>query len=104
MPESRLTKGTDEPEENPDSIGIEGAMKYLGDIQVQLDEVSCLAIAELLQSPSMGEFTREGFLNGWRSTGCVCFFALSTCLYTYLSTYYPSITHRVSNKGEANML
>lgn len=80
---------TDEPEENPDNIGIEGAMKYLGDIQVQLDEVSCLAIAELLKSPSMGEFTREGFLNGWRSTGCVYF---STFLLpTYLSIYSPTI-------------
>lgn len=42
-------------------------MRYLGDINVELDEVTCLAIAELLKSPTMGEFTREGFLNGWRS-------------------------------------
>lgn len=40
-------------------------MDFLGDIGVQLDEVTCLAIAELLKSPSMGEFTREGFLRGW---------------------------------------
>ncbi|KAI9930479.1 Scaffold-type E3 ligase [Aspergillus wentii] len=60
----------DDPEENPDGIGIEGAIKYLGDINVQLDEVACLGIAELLKSPSMGEFTREGFVNGWRTSGC----------------------------------
>ncbi|KAL4955015.1 Cullin binding-domain-containing protein [Aspergillus filifer] len=60
----------DSPEENPDTIGIEGAMRYFSDIKVELDEVTCLAIAELLQSPSMGEFTREGFLNGWRSVQC----------------------------------
>ncbi|RWQ94660.1 Cullin binding-domain-containing protein [Paecilomyces variotii] len=60
----------DAPEENPDSIGIEGAMKYLGDIQVDLDEVCCFGIAELLKSPSMGEFTREGFIEGWRTAGC----------------------------------
>ncbi|PWY69136.1 defective in cullin neddylation protein 1 [Aspergillus heteromorphus CBS 117.55] len=59
----------DSPTDNPDGIGIEGAMKYLADIQVELDEVTCLGIAELLKSPSMGEFTREGFLNGWRATG-----------------------------------
>lgn len=59
----------DAPEENPDSIGIEGAMKYLGDIQVDLDEVCCFGIAELLKSPSMGEFTREGFIEGWRTAG-----------------------------------
>lgn len=44
-------------------------MKFLGDIHVQLDEVTCLGIAELLKSPSMGEFTREGFVNGWKSVG-----------------------------------
>lgn len=44
-------------------------MKYLGDIHVQLDEITCLGIAELLKSPSMGEFTRENFLAGWRAVG-----------------------------------
>ena len=57
----------DDPEDNPDGIGIEGSMKFLGDIQVQLDEVACLGVAELLKSPSMGEFTRESFVTGWRS-------------------------------------
>lgn len=42
-------------------------MRYLADINVELDEVACLAIAELLKSPSMGEFNREGFLEGWKS-------------------------------------
>lgn len=69
MDGTQLTNLKDDPEENPDGIGIEGAMKFLGDIQVQLDEVACLGVAELLQSPSMGEFTRDGFIAGWRSTG-----------------------------------
>lgn len=57
----------DDPEDNPDGIGIEGSMQFLSDIQVKLDEVACLGVAELLKSPSMGEFTREGFVTGWRS-------------------------------------
>lgn len=61
-----LIYNADAPDENPDGIGIEGAMKYLESIQVKLDEVVCLAISELLQSPSMGEFTRENFVNGWK--------------------------------------
>lgn len=44
-------------------------MKFLEAIQVQLDEVACLGIAELLKSPSMGEFTRTGFVDGWKSVG-----------------------------------
>lgn len=59
----------DAPNDNPDDIGIEGAMKYFGALHVQLDEVACLAISELLKSPSMGEFNREKFVNGWKSVG-----------------------------------
>jgi len=60
----------DDPADNPDGIGIEGTMKYLGDIQVRLDEVACFGVAELVKSPSMGEFTREGFVEGWRASSC----------------------------------
>ncbi|KAK2745383.1 Scaffold-type E3 ligase [Myotisia sp. PD_48] len=60
----------DDAQNNPDEIGINGAMKYLNDIQVKLDEVACLAVAELLQSPSMGEFTREKFVEGWKTLNC----------------------------------
>lgn len=59
---------TDDPEDNPDGIGIDGAMKFLEDIQVQLDDVSCLAVFEMCQCPSMGEFAREGFVEGWKSS------------------------------------
>jgi len=55
---------------NPDSIGIEGVMKYFSDIKIELDEVACFGIAELLKSPTMGEFTREGFVEGWKLVGC----------------------------------
>lgn len=58
----------DDPADNSDGIGIEGTMKYLGDIQVRLDEVACFGVAELVKSPSMGEFTREGFVEGWRAS------------------------------------
>lgn len=34
---------------------------------MQLDELAHLAICELLQCPSIGEFERDGFVAGWRS-------------------------------------
>lgn len=43
-------------------------MKFLGNIQVQLDEVACLGVFEMCKSPSMGEFTREGFVEGWKNS------------------------------------
>jgi DCN1-like protein 1/2 len=57
----------DNPKAAPDKIGIEGAQKYLTDLNVELDEVAHLAICDLLQCPSIGEFDREPFVSGWRS-------------------------------------
>ncbi|EXJ56070.1 hypothetical protein A1O7_09001 [Cladophialophora yegresii CBS 114405] len=57
----------DNPRDAPDKIGIEGAQKYLTDLDVELDEVAHLAICDLLQCPSIGEFDREPYVSGWRS-------------------------------------
>lgn len=40
-------------------------MKYLGDLDVKIDEITCLGVAELCKCPAMGEFTRDGFIDGW---------------------------------------
>ncbi len=53
--------------EDPDKIGIEGSMRYLADLGVNLDEVVVLAILTELGAPTMGEFTREGFVHGWQN-------------------------------------
>lgn len=42
-------------------------MRYMADLQLNLDDVATLAIAEALSSPTMGEFNREGFVQGWKS-------------------------------------
>ena len=57
----------DNAAEEPDKIGIEGSMRYLTDLGVKLDEVVVLAILTELAAPTMGEFTREGFVNGWQN-------------------------------------
>lgn len=53
--------------ESPNTIGIEGASKYLEDLDVKLDEVAHLALCEMLQCPSIGEFDRDAFVSGWRN-------------------------------------
>lgn len=40
-------------------------MRYLGDLGVKLDEAAVLAVITELSAPTMGELTREGFINGW---------------------------------------
>lgn len=37
----------------------------MGDLRVDLEGVGITVVSELVQSPSMGEITREGFEKGW---------------------------------------
>lgn len=55
----------DDATNEPGRIGMEGVMKYFEAIDVALDDVSFVVAFELLEAPSMGEFSREGFVNGW---------------------------------------
>ncbi|MCJ1238822.1 Scaffold-type E3 ligase [Varicellaria rhodocarpa] len=50
-----------------DLLGVEGTIKYLGDLGIQLDEVAVLAVLTELAAPTMGELTRQGFLDGWKN-------------------------------------
>ncbi|KAH0602825.1 uncharacterized protein H6S33_008475 [Morchella sextelata] len=54
----------------PNIIGVNGAMRYLQDIGIGLEEPTVLVVAELLKAPTMGEFAREGFVDGWKACGC----------------------------------
>lgn len=67
------------------TINVNGAMRYLQDIDIGLEEPTILVIAELLQAPTMGEFAREGFVDGWKTSG----YPLYLYLYLYL---YPTPT------------
>lgn len=49
-----------------DVIGVDGTMRYLGDLGVKLDDVVVLAILTELSAPTMGELTRDGFVGGWK--------------------------------------
>ena len=42
-------------------------MRYLTDLGVKLDEVVVLAVLTELGAPTMGEFTRDGFISGWQN-------------------------------------
>lgn len=57
----------DDPKNEPDKIGFDGVMKYLGDLNVSLDDATVMAIFELVNAPAMGEISREGFVAGWQN-------------------------------------
>ena len=42
-------------------------MQYLAELGVKLDEPVLLVILAELDAPTMGEFSREGFVQGWTS-------------------------------------
>ena len=37
----------------------------MNDLNVRLDDLSVFIVGEVLQCPTMGEITREGFVQGW---------------------------------------
>lgn len=49
----------------PDAIGVDGTMSYLQHLEVDLEGLESLAALEIIQAPTMGEISREGFVNGW---------------------------------------
>ncbi|CAE6470772.1 unnamed protein product [Rhizoctonia solani] len=57
---------------DPDSpnIGINGTIQWCEDLGVDPEDVSLLAVACELKSPTVGEWTRSGFVDGWKRLGC----------------------------------
>ena len=52
--------------DEPDLVGVDGTMSYLQHLEVDLEGMDSLAVLEIIQAPTMGEITREGFVSGWQ--------------------------------------
>jgi DCN1-like protein 1/2 len=48
---------------------MNGMMKYLTDLGLSPDHITVLVLSELVQSPTLGEITRQGFTTGWAAHG-----------------------------------
>jgi DCN1-like protein 1/2 len=44
-------------------------MQYLTDLGLDLEKADILVPMEIVQSPGMGEMTKDGFVNGWKIIG-----------------------------------
>jgi len=53
-----------------DSIAIDGTLKLCKDLGVDPEDVVMLAVAYELKSPSVGEWTRTGWVDGWKKLDC----------------------------------
>ncbi|KZM27481.1 hypothetical protein ST47_g1353 [Ascochyta rabiei] len=63
-------KYREDPTGEPDAIGVEGTMSYLPQLEVDLEGMESLAALEIIQAPTMGEISRDGFVNGWLERDC----------------------------------
>lgn len=62
-------KYRDDPKNTPDEIGVEGTGTLLEELNIDLSDVGALVFSELVQSPSLGTITREGFVDGCSDAG-----------------------------------
>lgn len=62
---TRLTKRTTGPEDDQDQITIDGSMRYLQDLDVELEEPVVFALLVELGAPTIGELSRQEFVEGW---------------------------------------
>lgn len=51
--------------QSPDTVGVEGTMRYFSDLDVDLEGLDSFVAFEVVQAPTMGDITRDGFVNGW---------------------------------------
>jgi len=54
----------------PDSITVDGVTRFCKDIGVDMEDVAFLVMAWQLRAASMGEFTKEEFIDGFTKLGC----------------------------------
>lgn len=62
-------KYCEDTKSHPDTIKIDGTMKYLGDLAIPLESIAILVIFEMVKSPTMGEIPRAEFVQGWTQHG-----------------------------------
>lgn len=55
----------DDAANSPDVIGPDGSMAYFEKLGVDVEGLEVLAVLEVIQAPTMGEISRDGFVDGW---------------------------------------
>ena len=63
-----------------DDITVVGTIKLCEDLEVDPEDVVLLAVAYELKSPRVGEWSRRGWVDGWKSLSCDSVTSMRTCL------------------------
>jgi DCN1-like protein 1/2 len=60
-----------ESTDEEDKTGVNGTMRYLQDLGLNLESAEILVPLEIVQAPALAEMSKEGFVEGWKTVGCV---------------------------------
>ncbi|KAF4632827.1 hypothetical protein G7Y89_g5299 [Cudoniella acicularis] len=58
-----------EKSDEPNTLSVNGTMKYLQDVGASLENASMFVPLEIIQAPSLGEVSKEAFVEGWKNLG-----------------------------------
>jgi DCN1-like protein 1/2 len=58
-------------------------MRYLQDLGLNLESADILVALEIVQAPSLGELSKENFVEGWKAIGYSCLILKKTPPYIY---------------------
>ncbi|RKF59514.1 Defective in cullin neddylation protein 1 [Erysiphe neolycopersici] len=58
-----------DPRYEKDTLGVDGVMRYLQDLGVNLETAEIFIPLEIVQAPGLGEITKSGFVDGWLAVG-----------------------------------
>jgi hypothetical protein len=51
--------------ENKETMDVTATQKYFTDVGVSFEDVDVFIASHIVQSPSFGEITKDGFVKGW---------------------------------------
>jgi DCN1-like protein 1/2 len=57
------------PNDEKDTVAVNGTMTYLNDLGVNLENAELLVALEIVQAPAVGEMSKQGFVDGWSAVG-----------------------------------
>ncbi|TAQ84259.1 hypothetical protein B7494_g7416 [Chlorociboria aeruginascens] len=62
-------KYRDPKTDEADSVSVDGTMRYLVELGVNLENAESMVALEIVQAPALGEMTKMGFIDGWKVVG-----------------------------------
>ena len=54
-----------------DKTGVNGTMRYLQDLGLNLESAEILVPLEIVQAPALAEMSKDAFVEGWKAIGFV---------------------------------